>query len=143
MIGKRLTHVETAGLLFLLALGLFGCATPASVAERDGVIVAPGVTSEMGLRAAAAAGNQMHYSIKEQGNRLVMEKQLPTGAGHFGGNLANHRNRITVSAGPGAAGSSPEIQVTGEYLGDPRDRDVYNCMPCDVNKIKKAIREAR
>jgi hypothetical protein len=141
MVFKQLSKIT--GLFFLLALGPAGCATTPGGSAWDQVTVSPGVSIEALLRTAASAGNQMNYSIKQGGGRLVMEKQLPAGAGHFGGNLANHRNRITVSAEPGAPGGSPEVRVDGEYLGDPRDRDVYNCLDCDVNKIKKAIREAR
>jgi hypothetical protein len=30
-----------------------------------------------------------------------------------------------------------------ENLGDPRDKDIRNCVPCDVNQIKKALKEAQ
>lgn len=143
MIGKRLVHIEIAGLLFLMALGMSGCATTGDMADRDKVVVAPGVSTDRLLRAAAAAGAQMNYSVKQGDDHLLMEKVLPLGSGYFVPNPAKHRNRITVSIVPGAAGGSPEVTVEGEYLGDIRDRDVRNCVPCDVNRIKKAIREAR
>jgi hypothetical protein len=134
---------KIAGMIFFLSAWLIGCATPAGVAGRDKVKAAPGVSTETLLRAAALAGDRMNYSVKQEGNRLFMERSLPLGAGYFSTNPAHHRNRITVSADPGVAGGSPEVQVDGEYLGDPRDRDIRNCVPCDVNRIKKAIREAR
>ncbi|MBI5582261.1 MAG: hypothetical protein HY892_00405 [Deltaproteobacteria bacterium] len=140
-----ISKLKFVGWLMVLVAGLCGCATPSGSngPARDEIQLAPGVSIETGFRAASAAGNQMNYSVKQDGNRLIMEKRLPTGAGHFGGNLANHRNRITVSPVPGTAGGSLEVRVVGEYLGDPRDKDVYNCLTCDVNKIKKAIREVR
>jgi hypothetical protein len=142
MFWKHPSKIKIAGLFFFLATGLVGCATPAGVTGRDEVKVAPGVSTETLLRAAALAGDRMNYSVK-QGNRLFMEKILPLGAGYFSLKPADHRNRITVSAIPGAAGGSPQVQVDGEYLGDPRDSALHNCVPCDVNQIKKAIREAR
>jgi len=143
MIGKRLVHIKIAGLLFLMALGMSGCATTGGTTDRDKVVVAPGVSTDRLLRAAAAAGAQMNYSVKQEGNRLLMEKILPLGSGYFVPNPAKHRNSIIVSVVPGSSGGSPEALVEGEYLGDLRDRDIRNCVPCDVNQIKKALREAR
>jgi hypothetical protein len=139
----RKPKFKIAGMIFLLSACLVGCATPAGVTGRDQVKTPPGLSTETLLRAASLAGKRMYYSVKQEGNRLVMEKSLPLGAGFFLPDMSNHRNRITVSAVPGAAGGSPEVQVDGEYLGDPLDKDIRNCVPCDVNQIKKAIQEAR
>lgn len=143
MIGKRLIHIEISGLLFLMALGMSGCATPAGVAERNRIMAAQGVSIDRLLRTAVAAGEQMGYSVRQEANRLFMEKSLPLGSGYFIPSAAKHRNRITVSVFPDAASGTPEVQVEGEYLGDPRDQDIRNCVPCDVNQIKKALKEAR
>jgi hypothetical protein len=83
----------------------------------------------------------MNYSVDQEGSSLVLIKQLPFGDGYFG--VKPGRNRITVSPVPGADGAPPRIRVEGEYLGDIRDSNIRNCVPCDVNQIKKAIREAR
>ncbi|MCU0579036.1 MAG: hypothetical protein MUF69_05745, partial [Desulfobacterota bacterium] len=52
------------------------------------------------------------------------------------------RERPAACGGFGVCGI-PEVQVEGEYLGDPRDKDIRNCVPCDVNQIKKALKEAQ
>jgi hypothetical protein len=44
---------------------------------------------------------------------------------------------------PDTAGGIPEVQLEGEHLGDPRDKDIRDCAPCDVNQIKKALKEAQ
>jgi hypothetical protein len=143
MAWKQNSKIKIVGLISIVSVWLVSCATTADVAGRDEIKAAPGVSTARLLKTAAAAGGQMNYSVKQEGNLLIMERSLPFGAGYFIPNPAKHRNRITVTAVPGAAGDSPEVRVVGEYLGDLRDRDVHNCVPCDVNQIKKAIREAR
>jgi hypothetical protein len=131
------------GLFFLLAAGLLGCATSSGPGGtgRSEVQAAPGIPIETLFQAAMSAGNKMNYSGTQEGNSLVMVKQLPFGDAYFG--VKPGKNRITVSAIPGAAGAPPGIRVEGEYLGNPLDSDRRNCLPCDINKIKEAIREVR
>jgi len=133
------------GLVFLLAFSLGGCATSPGFngSGKDEIPVAPGISVETVLRAASNAGKQMNYNVTREGSRLVMTKWVPFGVGNIVGDPDRHRNRITVSAVPGAPGAPTEVRVEGEYLGDLRNRDIGNCVLCDVNKIKKAIREAR
>ena len=141
----RFAGLKSWGLLFLLAIGFWGCAASPvhSGGEKDALQVAPGISVETVLRAASAAGKQMNYNVTQEGNRLVMAKRLPLGVGNIVGDPARHANRITVAAIPGGAGAPTEVRVEGEYLGDIRNRDLANCVPCDVNQIKKAIRGAR
>ncbi len=142
---RKITGLKSFGLLFVLAAGLWSCATSPGPggAGKDEIQVAPGISVEAVLRAATAAGKQMNYAVTREDNRLVMAKRLPFGVGNIVGDPARHQNRITVSALPGATGAPIEVRVVGEYLGDLRNRDLANCVPCDVNQIKKAIREAR
>ena len=137
--------VKSIGLLFVLAVGLLGCATPSGLNDprKDEFSAAPGISIETVFRTATAAGDQMRYTATREGNRLVMTKRLPVGTSYFGGNPAGHQNRIIVSATSGADSAPPVVRVEGEYLGNPLDSDLHNCVSCDVNKIKKAIREAR
>jgi hypothetical protein len=135
--------LKSFGLFVVLAAGLFGCATssgPGGVGRGE-VQVAPGIPRETVFQAAITAGNQMNYSVTREGNSLVMVKELLFGDAYFGSKPG--KNRITVSAVPGAVGAPPGIRVEGEYLGNPLDSDRRNCLPCDVNKIKEAIREVR
>jgi hypothetical protein len=135
--------LKSFGLFIVLAAGLFGCATssgPGGI-ERGEVQVASGIPIQRLFQAAVSAGDQMNYSVAQEGSSLVLIKQLPFGDGYFG--VKPGRNRITVSPVPGADGAPSRIRVEGEYLGDIRDSNIRNCVPCDVNQIKKAIREAR
>jgi hypothetical protein len=142
---RKIAGLKSFGLLFVLAAGLGGCATSPGLngAGKDAIQVAPGISVEAVLQAATAAGKQMNYAVTREGNRLVMAKRLPFGVGNIVGDPARHSNRITVSAIPGEVGASTEVRVEGEYLGDLRNRDLANCVPCDVSQIKKAIRETR
>lgn len=139
---QLLPKLRPFGMIIFLAVGLFGCATPSgsSSAGREPVPLTPGTSIETAFRAATAAGKEMNYTITGGGNTLVMEKQLPLGLGNIVSNPAKHRNRITVSAVPAADGAPTVIRVEGEYLGEMRNADLNNCISCDVNKIKKAIR---
>jgi hypothetical protein len=140
-----ISRLKFCGLLFLLLAGPFGCATPSGSngPGNDELQMAPGTSAENVLRAAAAAGKQMNYAGTREGNRLILSKRLPFGAGNIVGDPAKHQNRITVSAVPEAAGAPLGVRVEGEYLGDLRNKDLFNCLSCDVNEIKKAIRGAR
>jgi hypothetical protein len=135
--------LKSFGLFVGLAAGLFGCATssgPGGIGRGE-VQVAPGIPIQRLFQAAVSAGDQMNYSVAQEGSSLVLIKQLPFGDGYFG--VKPGRNRITVSPVPGADGAPPGIRVEGKYLGDIRDSNLRNCLPCDVDKIKEAIREAR
>lgn len=140
-----ITGLKSLGLLFVLAAGLWSCATAPGLNGygEDAIQIAPGISVEAVIQAATGAGKQMNYAVTREGNRLVMAKRVPFGVGNIVGDPARHQNRITVSALPGATGAPMEVRVVGEYLGDLRNRDLANCLPCDVNQIKKAIREAR
>lgn len=139
---QLLPKLKPLVLIFVLTAGLWGCATPSGSngAGRDAIQLPPGLSVERALRAAAAAGKEMNYTVNGGGNQLVMEKQLPIGVGNIGTNPARHRNRINVTAVPEAAGAPALIRVEGEYLGEIGYSEQFSCLICDVNKIKKAIR---
>lgn len=139
------TRLKISGLLPAILALLTGCATMSGSEglSRNDIPVSPGISLERVLQAAAAAGEQMNYTVVGDGGRLVMTKQLPLGSGYFTFNPANQKNRITVTAITVPSGGQPAIRVEGEFLGDRRDEDIRNCLKCDVNKIKKAVRDVR
>jgi hypothetical protein len=132
-------------LLLTISAMLSACATPSGSVGPSGsdIPVPPGISVERVLKAAAAAGSDMNYTVVGDGGRLVMTKQLPLGSGYFTFNPANQKNRITVTAITVPSGGQPAIRVEGEFLGDRRDEDIRNCLKCDVNKIKNAVRDVR
>ena len=139
------SRFKISGLLPAILALLTGCATLSGSdgLSRGDIPLSPGISVERVLQAAAAAGEQMNYTVVRDGSSLIMTKQLPLGAGYFTLNPANQKNRIAVTAITVPSGGQPALRIEGEFLGDPRDKDIRNCLNCDVNKIINAIRDVR